>query len=337
LSHSSMTDLPIVVLKILAMFLVMAIGWFARWRGYLTEAVGQVMGRMLVDLIFPALVFTQMLKTINPEVMRAGWYLPLLGYGLMVVAEVVALIIIPLFNGKERKNTAIFLAAMPNWIYLPLPIVQGLFGDAGIRDILLYNVGFQLALWTIGVWTLRTGRPDLKSFRGLLLNPGLMATVAGILLALVWPAARMLDSVRPQGIFSATMPLAAIFQSLDMLGSLTIPLSLLITGIQLGGLKLSDHIPSRNLVGVIVARLIVAPAATVLLMQVAGRFGFRLDDVPRITAYLIAAMPVAISCSIVAERFAGNAALSAKAIFYSTLLSIVTVPAFYYVVRFFNL
>lgn len=332
-----MTDLPIVILKIMAMFLVMALGWFARWKGYLPETIGRTMSRLLVDLIFPALVFTQMLKTINPQVMREGWHIPLLGVGIMVVAEIVALTTTPFFSGKGKKNTAIFLTAMPNWIYLPLPIVQGLFGTAGVRDILLYNVGFQFALWTIGIWTLRSSAPDIKSFRMLVLNPGLLATVAGILLVLFCPAAGNIDSVRPAGIFSLWLPALAVFQALDMLGSLTIPLSLLITGIQLGELNLADHIPSRNLLGVLVSRLFFAPLATVLIVQIFSRIGLCIGEVPRMTGYLISAMPVAISCSIVVDRFAGDTGLAAKSIFYSTLLSIVTVPVFYYLIRFFNL
>lgn len=332
-----MNDLPVVVLRILAMFLVMALGWFARGRGYLSENTGRIMSRLLVDLVFPALVFTQMLKTVNAEVVRAGWYIPLLGVGLMGIAEMAALAALPFFCSRDKKNTAVFLASMPNWLYLPLPIVQGLFGAAGVRDILLYNVGFQAALWTIGIWTLGAGRPDIKSLRLLALNPGLLATLAGILLALCWPAAGKFADFRPAGIFSFGLPFAAVLQALEMLGSLTIPLSLLITGVQLGGLNLSDHIPSRDLLGVLAVRLMVAPAVTVLLFYIAGRCGFGLSEVPRITGYLIAAMPVAISCGIVAERFAGDPALAAKGIFYSTLLSVFTVPAFYFLVRYFNL
>jgi hypothetical protein len=332
-----MHDLPAVVLKILAMFLVMTLGWLARWRGYLPESIGRIMSRLLVDLIFPALVFTQMLKTVNPQAIRDGWYIPFLGVGIMVVAETAALLVIPFFSGKGEKNTAVFLAAMSNWIYLPLPIVQGLFGDAGVRDILLYNVGFQAALWTIGVWTLRSGAPDLKSLRALILNPGLLATAAGILLALLWPEAGRLDSIKPAGIFSFWLPAAAIFQALEMLGSLTIPLSLLITGVQLGGLNLSEHIPSRKLAGVLLVRLLLAPLATVLIFRIFSRAGLAIGEAPRLTGYLISSMPVAISCSIVADRFAGDTALAAKSIFYSTLLSVVTVPAFYYMVRCFDL
>lgn len=320
------------------MFLVMAVGWFARWKGYLSENIGQTMSRLLVDLVFPALVFTQMLKTVNLQVMREGWYIPFLGVGIMVVAEIVALLIIPFFSGKGKKSTAIFLIAMPNWIYLPLPIVQGLFGEAGVRDILLYNVGFQAALWTLGIWTLRAAMPDIKSLKILLLNPGLLATAAGVIFALVFPAAEIINAGRPTGIFSGWLFVSAAFQALDMLGSLTIPLALLITGVQLGGLKMADYLPSRKLTGVLFGRLILAPIVTVLVVEMFARIGgLALGEVTRLTGYLIAAMPVAISCSIVTERFTGETDLAAKAIFYSTLLSIVTVPAFYYVVRFFNL
>lgn len=332
-----MNDLPVVVMRILAMFLVMALGWFARWRGYLHEEMGRTLSRFLVDLVFPALVFTQMLKTIDPQAIRAGWYVPLLGIGVMVVAEVVALVIIPFFSRKESRNTAVFLAATPNWIYLPLPIVQGLFGDAGIRDILLYNVGAQIALWTIGIWTLKAAAPDLKSIRMLFSNPGLLATLAGILVALIFPSAGAFLTSQPARIFSPGLLCSAAFQAMDMLGSLTIPLSLLVTGMQLGGFKWSEHIPSRKLVGVLLARLVIAPLVTVMIVQFVFKCGGAIGEVQRITGYLIAAMPVAISCSIVAERFSGDSGLAAKAIFYSTLLSIATVPAFFYLVKIFGL
>lgn len=330
-----MNELHVVVLKIFAMFLVMALGWAVRRMGYLSEIVGRALSRLLVDVIFPALVFTQMLKTVNMDVLRAGWYVPAMGFGIMVVAAAAGLALMPLFSGHAPKSTAVFLSATPNWIYLPLPIVQALFGDAGVRDILLFNVGCQLALWSIGIGILRASMPDLNSFRMLLVNPGLLATAAGIVLALCFPALGVLGSDLNRGML--LLPAAAAFQGLDMLGSLTIPLSLIITGVQLGGLNLADHMPSVRLVGVLLVRLVVAPLATVVVVRMFLASGAVIGEVARLTGYLIAAMPVAISCSIVADRFNGDTALAAKSIFYSTLLSLVTVPSFYFIIRYFNL
>jgi predicted Na+-dependent transporter len=45
---------------------------------------------------------------------------------------------------------------------------------------------------------------------------------------------------------------------------------------------------------------------------------------------LVAAMPVAIVCSVIAERYGGDTHLAAQAVFLSTLFSLLTVPALFY-------
>lgn len=328
-----MSDVFTVLLKIATMFLVMALGWVARRRNYLTEETTRSLIRFVVDLVFPALVFTQMLRTVNAEVLRAGWFVPILGAAVIVIALAVGRLSLPVCGGNGHRPTIIFLAGIPNWVYLPLPIVQGLYGDAGVRDVLLYNVGCQVVLWSLGVWTLSGTRPDLKSLKQVALNPGLLATLAGVLLAVLWPGAQDLESVSPGKVSFGLLGASAVVQALSMLGSLTIPLSLLVTGAQLGGLNLISRWPSRELTGVILIRLLIAPAITVALVLLLGWAGLTIPEMPRRIAYLIAAMPVAISCSIMAGRFRGDTLLSAQAIFYSTLLSILTVPAFYWLVR----
>jgi len=258
---------------------------------------------------------------------------PILGAAVIVIAKVVGQLGMPLFRHKGALATAVFLVAMPNWVFFPLPIVEKLFGDAGVRDVLLCNVGAQLMLWTIGVWTLRGTMSRKMAFKELALNHGLVATVAGIVIALGLPFTRTLETVSMAGTSVGVLAASSVVQALAMLGSLTIPLSLVITGSQLGGLNLADHYPTRDFVGVIVLRLLVAPAVTIALVVVAALLGLRIPEVTRMTTYLIAAMPVAISCSIVTERFGGNTPLAARAIFYSTLWSIVTVPVIYWAIR----
>ena len=55
----------VVLLKIAAMFLVIVVGWLARRRGFLADEVTATLSRLVVDVAFPALVFTQMLRTLN--------------------------------------------------------------------------------------------------------------------------------------------------------------------------------------------------------------------------------------------------------------------------------
>ena len=74
-----------VFLKIAAMFLVIVGGWLARRRGFLAAEFTASLSRLVVDVAFPALVFTQMLRTVDGTALRQEWFAPVLG-GLLIVA-----------------------------------------------------------------------------------------------------------------------------------------------------------------------------------------------------------------------------------------------------------
>ena len=104
----------VVLIKIAGMFLVIVIGWLARRRGFLAAEFTATLSRLVVDVAFPALVFTQMLRTVDAAALREGWFSPLLCGLLIVVAYLVGLVVSPLFSGKGQRNTFIFLVAIPN-------------------------------------------------------------------------------------------------------------------------------------------------------------------------------------------------------------------------------
>jgi len=321
----------VVFLKITAMFLVIVAGWLARRRGFLAAEFTATLSRLVVDVAFPALVFTQMLRTVDAASLRDGWFAPLLCGLLIIVAYFVGLLLAPAFSGKPQRNTFIFLVAIPNWIFLPLPIAQALYGDAGVRTVLLCNVGAQFVLWSFGVWILHgTMR---HAARSLLTNTGLWATAAGVAVALIFPGARELAATNSAAGGPAMAVGGAVVQALAMVGSLTIPMSLLAIGAQLGELTVAVHRFPRVMWGVLLARLIAAPLVTVALGFCLLKLGVAIPAQTRLIGYLIATMPVAISCSVMAERFAGDVTLAAEGIFYSTFFSLLTVPAIFLLIQ----
>lgn len=337
-----------VLLKILAMFLVILVGWVARRRSYLTAETTRTLSLFVVDITMPALIITQMLRTVDAQTLHADWYLPLLGAGVLIVSNIVALLVAPAFTRRNERSTFIFLAIVANWVYLPLPIVQTLYGDEGVRILLLTNIGAQLVLWTLGVWALRGGRPDISSLKNLVTNPGLIATALGILLAVFFPMARSVMQIGEMLAGAASSPgvkelanhagvgtllISAIFTAIKFAGDMTIPLSLIMTGAQLGELDIADHRPSLPLTGVIVSRLILIPIVAVAIGWFIGRIWAPIPLVPRMIFYIIACMPVAISCGLFTDRFGGDTSLAARSIFYSTLASIFTVPLVIFLIQ----
>ena len=325
-----MSESRVVLLKIVGMFLVILAGWLARRRNLLPESTSTVLSRVVVDWAFPALVFSQMLRMVDAQVLRQDWLLPLLPIPLVFIAYLVGLGVAPLFGHREHRNTVLFLITSPNWVFLPLPIAEALYGGEGVRIVLLCNIGAQLTLWSIGVWILH-GK-IAEALRNLSTNIGLWATAGGIALALAFPGLRTLGNLHGSPATLPGMAGAAVFDALTMVGSLTIPLSLLAIGAQLGNVPIAFRKLPLSLGGVLLARLVAAPLATVALGMALARLGFHLPQITRMVVVLVAAMPVAIVCSVIAERYGGDAGLAAQAVALSTLFSILTVPALFFLV-----
>jgi predicted permease len=250
----------------------------------------------------------------------------LLAGAALLVAGGIGHVLAGLFRvHPASRNTFVFVVGVPNWVFLPLPIAESLYGAEGVRVVLLFNVGAQIMLWTAAVRLLAGHPPGGTTWRGVFMNPGILATVAGAGVVLLWPEAATLGSM--QAGFGPRLFAEVLDGGLKMLGSLTIPLSLLVTGAQLGELARADRSGVRAVTGVIAGRLIVAPAVTlVLIRMVAWGLNLPLTPAEFITLAVIVTMPVAISCTMFVERFGGDPGLSATAIFYTTLLSLATVP-----------
>lgn len=324
----------IVLAKIATLFLLIAAGWASRRRGMLTGDATTVFGRFVVDLCLPALVFVQMVRTVDRETWRGDAATLAIATLVILLALGTGWVTSRVLAPPESRPTFAFLVGIPNWIYLPLPIAQALHGDAGVRAVLLGNISAQIVLWTAGVAMLR-GKPlTREALRNSVANPGILAAAAGIALALLAPGLRTWTSPGPGASAGWFDHLGhTLFDSLSLLGSLTIPLSLVLIGAQLGGLALGHGQSFRSVSAVLIARLAIAPCVTLIVFAALSRFGVVIPEVPRMVAYLVAAMPVAVSCSVFAERFGGDVALSAKSVAFSTLASIATVPLFVYLVR----
>lgn len=299
-------SVPAVVLeKIVVVLLVAAAGYLARRRGLLDARATAATSRVVVDVAFPALVLSQLPRTVDAASLATAWPAPVAGLVLVGGGCLVGRLL-------TRSPTGAFLVGLPNWIFLPLLIAEALYGPAGVRTVLLVDAGAQVALWTVGVATLSGG----VMLRGLA-NPGLASTALGLALALALPAS------------SWPLPLALLGQALGLLGQLAVPLSLFAMGAQLfeaGGATPGAGEPAAwgELVRVLVGRLLVVPA---LAVGALGLWGGALAPEVRTVLVVTAAMPVAISGSMFAQRFGGQVGLAARAVALSTVLAALTVPA----------
>lgn len=298
----------VVLETVLAVLAVMGVGALLRRRGVLDERSAAAMSRVVADVAFPALCLHGLAST-DVAQLRAGAPIVALGFLTLALAALVAAALVRALGvAAPARPTAVFAIAIGNWIFLPLPVAEALYGEAGTVTVILHNVGAQLFLWTAGIVILRRGRFDASAARAIATSPGLWATLAGIALAVALPG-----RIPP-----------AIMVPIGWLGGLTIPLVSLAIGAQLAAPPASSRADGRALVGVVVGRMLLAPLVVALALE--GWAASAIAPEARMTEHLIAAMPVSLSAAALVQRYEGDVPLVSRAILVTTLLAAVTAP-----------
>ncbi len=321
-------EVVLVLETILKLFLVILTGAVLRNRQLFDEHSTERLSRFAVDVAFPALVFTSMLRTIEPQVLAGSWYLPLLGIGMLLLGIVIAWLSVPLLgiSGHPRRGSAALAAATPNWLFIPLPIATALYGAQGERIVLLVNVGVLLVFWSVGVLIVRGGKLDRAALRNLLLNPGLVATLIGIGVAVAFPAARTLEEVDVVEAGPLEALVSVVVKALAFVGDTTVPLAMLVTGSFLAGAGMRGA-SNPQVLGVSAIRLLALPAIAMLLLRLASVAELPIETAVSTTLVIISAAPVAVTCSILAKKYRGDTTMLSRTIFVSTMVSAATVPA----------
>lgn len=304
-----------VVLSVLA---VMGVGALLRRRGVLTEASTAAMGRIVADVAFPALCFEGLVAA-DDATLRSGAVIIGLGFATLALAALVGLALVrALALPEAARPTAVFAIAIGNWIFLPLPVADALYGSSGGTTVILHNVGAQLFLWTLGLVILRRGKLDAGAAREILVSPGLTATWIGIAVALWAPA--------PPAEGLVASALAVGRDALHLVASLTIPLVSIAIGAQLAAPAERAASP-RPLVAIVLGRIVIAPLVVGGAIELARAAGWlALGTEVRMTEHIIAAMPVSLSAAALVQRYEGDSALISRAILITTLLAVVTAP-----------
>ena len=298
---------------VLAVTMVLiAAGRMLAMRGVLTPARNQRLASLLTDAAFPMLCLSR-ISAMSGPLLRERVTIPLLMGALLLLGALIGDVGARVLGlSSEARRSVRFCVAMPNWIFLPLPIVLWRYGNAGAQVVLLGNVGAQFFLWTFGVLLL-AGRTAENPLRMLARNMGLWGTAGGIALALA----------------GYMYPTGAAFRAVrwcaERFGESAVWLTPVTVGAQLA--RSAAARVDRSVAVVLCARLLLLPLLVGgVLAGLAASGLFAADPLTRDVVLLIAAMPVAFSASALAMKFGADATLAARAVLVSTVLSVVSGP-----------
>ena len=286
--------------QILTIFLAILAGFVCRRLGVLTEEATSSLSNVVVKIILPFYLFSSILRTDAGVDPRAIPVTLLLSAGMFLLSALVALAVMPLLRPpKADRGVYLFELMCGNVTYIGIPVCTAVLGGSASFYASLLNIPYNLICFSLGIFLL-CGKFSLRK----VLNPAFLAGLAAAVLY-------MLRIKLPPVLLSGCA----------FLGQATSPCAMLVIGSVLASVPLKEVFNEPRSIPFVLLRLVGIAALTALLLR-----ALSVDPVLKGVLILMAAMPAATNSTMLCTIYGGNRTLSAKLIFLSTVLSLVSIP-----------
>ena len=298
-----------VMLAIGQTFVFFAVGAAAVKLKYLDSRDVSRIGNFTMDVIFPFCCFASVFNGMQGADPMAVWLPPVLGFGIMAFNALIGLgLQFGLKNRSESRMKAFRqMAAINNYLFLPLIIVDNLYGSSGSACLMLFSVGSAVGFWSVGIWVMSKFGLNKETFANLLTS-NLVAVLLAVLLV----------------VFKVPVP-GAVVKIANGVGVIGTPLMLVLTGasLALSGAKLFRE--GRDAAWGVLCRLIIIPAITVAVLKC-----LPLPQMIFNVALIIALMPTSCASVISVGKYGGDVDYSGQQLLLSTVISPATITGFLY-------
>ncbi len=294
---------------------MIGVGFAAGRLNIIKQETTEGLTKIVFNVSIPCLIIANMVTTYKREMLLSTAALPLFAFILIILVNLpLAYLSSKLFKIRKEEKQYIFLNMFPNYYFISIPLAGMLYGPAGVIYVFLFGFMADIFLWTAGVGMF-TGKDAAGQFPlKRIINPGIVALFAGFVLSMS----------------RVNLP-SVIIAPLQVVGSMTTPMAMLITGAILANIKLEGVgklFISKDMFLIVFIRLLLAPAVIILMTML-----FKLDPVVRSVIVLQAAMPSGFSAILFATQYKKDPNYSAAACLVTTGISMVTIPLFLYIIR----
>ncbi|MBQ9802800.1 MAG: AEC family transporter [Clostridia bacterium] len=299
------------------LFLVMAVGFLCRKRGIINDVASNRMSKLIIEVGQPLLIIGSLIsKEFSWELFRGG--LLYLGIGLIIhpVMGVIAMLCGRAFTDPDEKKLSQFALTFTNCAFIGFPILAAVFPETGVFYGSFFVIGFHIYIWTLGIYLLSRGREDIRlTPKKAVLNFGTVPCAIGFVLYL-------LKAVIP-------MP-ALVVDFCSYMGSLCMPISVLITGALLATQKPREILQNPRIYLFNAIKLLILPLIVCALAKLCT---LGLSNSYEIVMFctVIAALPSASTITMLAELYGIKPGYAAQTVGTSSLISVATLPLMYFI------
>ncbi|MBI4744699.1 MAG: AEC family transporter [Actinobacteria bacterium] len=297
---------------ILGFVLIIALGFIGKKTGLLEEKDRDVVNKVIIYFTLPALIF---IAVLNSKPTLALFKIPVLAFFVAFLCGIIAFVIGKILKLNPKTFGAFLIAStIGNTGYLGFPLTQKIYGNENLIKAIFYDFfGTVVLILTVGVYIAEIygeyrGKEAslISSLKEILFFPSLWALVLGL------------------GLKSILLP-NFLLSGLESLASATIPLIMFSVGLSLRLEGIREY--KILLFFLCLIKLIISPFTAYLFGQV-----LQMNKEMLGISVLEASMPTVILSLAIGTKYKLDLSFLATAILVTTLLSIVTIMFWQYII-----
>lgn len=298
-----MQSAAIVARQVLIMFFLAMVGFFSRKTNILTESAARSFSSLLLNVALPCAMISSVYRPRQEELLPGFLLVFVLGVLLHAGAILVSRLFIK--SAEEDRRTERFALVYPNSVYMAMPLISATVGEDGTFFVAAFVAVFLLFHWTHGVAELGGAGGILKIVK----NPGIISVFLGMFL------------------FWFEIPVfAPLMDTVSILGGLTTPVSMIITGVFLSDVKL-EELKNARIYLVSLLRVVAMPAIALAVFSFFGiaNLFYGAREACLVALYCFSC-PSAVSVILLSATLGRDVRHPSKLVAVSTLISLITLP-----------
>jgi len=290
----------------LQILILVAIGFILTKRGVFTAKARGEVTNIVLYVVLPCSIFKSFHKGFTREELIACAAILIIGFAAQALYIVLNKVLYRRFS-DSRRRVAQYATICNNAGFMGLPILDAVYGDAGVLYGSIVLIPIRIAMWTAGL-SLFTATDFRSKIKTLATHPCIWAVILGFAYSFVpWEL---------PGFLSGTI---------NSLGGCITAFSMIIVGSILATVEVKSvrDLLDRDTLYYSALRLILIPGLIFVVLKLIG-----VDSIVAGVVTLSAAMPAATLSAMLAAKYGGDSQFAARIIMVSTVLSLITLPLF---------
>lgn len=325
--------------SILTVITFIFIGYFLMKKKMVTEEVKNFVNFIVMDIALPAMAFKAFLSDFDQESAKNNISIILMSILIFIVLLTVSNLIF-IRKEKDQRKTYGIMMSLGQVSFFSLPIIEAIYGtnEALIPiNLVIFIFRFFLYFYAYAVYSgMKMNKENIKeSLKKILLNPIMIAMLFGVF---IWLTQGFMPKVEINSVkvsfLRIDITLPAVYNVLKYASNLVIPLSMMLIGFTLGKVNIKNVIKMKDAWFIAAFRTIVGPlVAFGVLMLTSVIFAITFNEYETAGVVFGFAAPTSAVATAYSIRFNKNAYLASSVCFISTMISIITFPIIYMLIR----